>query len=59
MREETKCDKCDRKRECYAEGRLITYTTSFDLNYENAYGGKAAHGIIGVGETCPRKGADE
>lgn len=55
------CDKCEHRGECYAEGRLITYTTALDMKYDIKYGGKNAHGILGIGQTCPRisEGADD
>ena len=53
------CDKCDRRGECYKEGRLYTYTSLRDMEYDPKYGGKYAHGILQMGEFCPKwtKGA--
>lgn len=55
------CDKCERRGECYSEGRLITYTTLLDMEYDTKYGGKYAHGVLNIGQTCPRisEGADD
>ena len=52
----TICDKCDRRKQCNNEGRLITYTTLNDNWTDHAYeknGIKAAHGMLGMGEVCP------
>lgn len=54
----TICDKCERRKQCYEEGRLHVYTLLSDYAYEEAYGYKGCHGILQLGEHCPitRKG---
>lgn len=52
------CDKCDRRKQCNEEGRLITFYTLSDNFMDPAYtknGIKAAHGMLGIGEVCPLK----
>ena len=50
-----KCDECYYRGKCHAEGRLITFTTLEDTQYDREYGGKASHGMLNIGETCPKE----
>ena len=55
------CDRCDRRRLCNEEGRLITYYMLSDMYMDPEYekdGNKAAHGLLKIGENCPLKGGD-
>ena len=57
----TNCDKCDRRKQCNHEDRLITYYTLDDMWMDPMYeknGAKAAHGMLRIGEVCPLKGGE-
>ena len=47
MREITKCDVCVRRARCMDEGRLDTYFTSDDMEFDPVYG-RGSHGIVKV-----------
>lgn len=57
----TGCDKCERRGECYKEGRLLTYNSARDMQYDPMYDGRWGHGILNMGEVCPKwmKGAED
>ena len=55
------CDKCDRRKQCNYEDRLITYWTLDDMLMDPAYEknrAKAAHGMLRIGAVCPLKGGE-
>ena len=55
------CDKCDRRKQCNHENRLITYYTLDDMWMDPAHeknGVKAAHGMLRIGAVCPLKGGE-
>lgn len=57
----TNCDKCDRRKQCNHENRLITYYMLDDMWMDPMYeknGSKAAHGMLRIGEVCPLKGGE-
>ena len=52
------CDRCERRKKCNEEGRLYTFTTMTDREFDPEYyldGHYAAHGIPNVGQTCPKE----
>ena len=57
----TNCDKCDRRKQCNNEDRLITYYTLDDMWMDPAYeknGVKAAPGMLRIDAVCPLKGGE-
>lgn len=56
------CDKCNRRKQCNEEDRLITYYMLSDNLMDPAYeknGSRAAHGMLKIGEVCPLEQAGE
>ena len=52
--ENMNCDECERKLQCYHEGRLITFTT-LDDQYIIPELDNEAHAILGIGKICPKQ----
>ena len=50
----TNCDRCDRRGECFKEGRLFTFNSVRDMQYDSMYDGKWGHGVLNFGEICPK-----